>query len=78
MKILFSLSLMWDIRAGANMSDIVERLKNWNHGIPKTMIVSEAIDEIEQLRRDLDHAKAVQEVWMRRARRAEAILSGSR
>lgn len=31
-------------------------------------------DENEQLRRDLSHAKAVQEVWIGRARRLEAAL----
>jgi hypothetical protein len=39
------------------MSDIVERLKNWNHGIPKTMIVSEAIDEIERLRGEVRYLR---------------------
>ncbi len=34
---------------GEAMLDLVERLRNWNHGIPKTMIVSEAADAIEAL-----------------------------
>ena len=33
--------------------------------------------EIEQLRRDLSHAKAVTEVWMNRARKAEAAPSAN-
>jgi hypothetical protein len=37
--------------------------------------IDAAADEIEQLRRDLSHAKAVTEVWMRRARRSEAVSS---
>ena len=36
------------------MSDIVERLQNWDHGNPKTMIVSEAISEIKRLRAATD------------------------
>lgn len=66
------------------MTDIVDRLKavsgctqktfmhrlDWDEG---RQIITEAAAEIEQLRRDLDHAKAMQAVWMNRARRAEAL-----
>lgn len=31
--------------------------------------------KIERLNRDLEHAKAMQEVWMNRARKAEAVTS---
>jgi hypothetical protein len=64
------------------MNDIVERLLKWPATPPRgdafsshfvgDMLV-EAAAEIEQLRRDLAHAKAVSEVWINRARRLEAV-----
>jgi hypothetical protein len=58
------------------VSDIVERLRNYIPGeheefVPEVNAL--AIAEIEQLRRDLAHAKAVQAVRMNRARKAEAL-----
>jgi hypothetical protein len=60
------------------MGDIVERLRNYIPGENEEYIpdrIREAADVIEQLRRDLSHAKAVQEVWIGRTRRLEAPIS---
>lgn len=65
--------------SAGNVTDLIERLKGWDHGNPKTMIVSEAItalesfrdlqalipapDEIRHLR--LDNARLRDEAFMR-------------
>jgi hypothetical protein len=56
------------------MSDLVERLRNWNHGIPKTMIVSEAADEIERLELLVAQFRESNHIYKRDAQNDEMVI----
>jgi transposase len=57
--------------------DLVERLREWDHG-HKTMIVSEAITEIERLQRCVKALEMVIHENMRKWRRTAIEGTGSK